>query len=101
MGEVSKATVLKFMEELESGEAVTLEASHREDVSIWVGAITQYLEGEENAVLFTAVVKGVAIAKIGCFNVSKQNPTALAVWVAGWQAKAEVKRFSLQLFCAG
>ena len=61
MGEVSKDAVLEFVDELESGEAVALKVSHEEDVSGWVSAISQYLEGTEGAVSFTELVKGLGM----------------------------------------
>lgn len=44
VGEVSKESVLEFVEELESGEAVAMKVSHEEDVSAWVAAISTYLQ---------------------------------------------------------
>ena len=58
VGEISKDAVLEFVDELESGEAVALKASHEEDVSAWMGAITEYLEMAEGAVSFAELVKG-------------------------------------------
>ncbi|ABW33085.1 hypothetical protein [Acaryochloris marina] len=58
VGEVSKDAVLEFVEELESGEAIALKVSHEEDVSAWVGAILEYLEGTEGEVSFGELVNG-------------------------------------------
>ncbi|ABW31903.1 hypothetical protein [Acaryochloris marina] len=44
VGDVSKESVLKFVEELESGESVAMKVSHEEDVSAWVAAISTYLQ---------------------------------------------------------
>ncbi|KAI9129191.1 hypothetical protein [Acaryochloris sp. CCMEE 5410] len=64
VGEVSKESVLEFVEELESGEAVALNASHEEDVSAWVGAIRQYLEKIEGAVQFGDLVEGLGFPAV-------------------------------------
>lgn len=56
VGEVSKDTVLEFIDELESGEDVALKVSHEEDVSAWVNAIQEYLEKTSGAVKFVALV---------------------------------------------
>lgn len=47
VSEVSKDAVLEFVDELESGEEVALKVSHEEDVSAWVDAIREFLEGEK------------------------------------------------------
>ena len=60
-GEVSKDTVLEFVDELESGEAVALKASHEEDVSRWVSDIAKYLENASGAVSFAELVNGLGI----------------------------------------
>ena len=64
VGEVSKADVLEFVDGLESGEAVALKSSHEEDVSGWVSAISQYLEGIEGAVSFAELVKGLGMPAV-------------------------------------
>ena len=61
VGEVSKDSVLEFVDELKSGEAVALKVSHEEDVSGWVSAIAQYLEGAKGAVSFAELVKGLGM----------------------------------------
>ncbi|WP_299488148.1 hypothetical protein [Acaryochloris sp. IP29b_bin.137] len=64
VGEVSMESVLEFVDELESGEAVALKASHEEDVSGWVSAIAQYLEGAKGAVSFAELVKGLGMPTV-------------------------------------
>ena len=61
VGEISKDEVLEFVDELESGEAVAVGASHVEDVSGWVNAIGEYLEGFEGAVMFGDLVEGLGL----------------------------------------
>ena len=64
VGEVSKDAVLKFVDELESGEEVALKVSHVEDVGAWVSAIGEYLEGIEGAVLFGDLVEGLELPAV-------------------------------------
>ncbi|BDM83761.1 hypothetical protein [Acaryochloris marina] len=64
VGEVSKDSVLEFVDELESGEEVALKISHVEDVGAWVGAIREFLEGKEDAVLFGDLVRGLGLAPV-------------------------------------
>ncbi|ABW32059.1 hypothetical protein [Acaryochloris marina] len=64
VGEVSKDDVLEFVDELESGEAVALKVSHEEDVGAWVGAIHDFLEGKEDAVLFGDLARGLGFAPV-------------------------------------
>lgn len=64
VGEVSKDAVLEFVDELESGEAVALKASHEEDVSGWVSEIAVYLERVEGAVSFAELVKGLGMPNV-------------------------------------
>ena len=64
VGEVTKDAVLEFVDELESGEAVALKASHVEDVVGWVSAIQEYLEGVEGAVLFSDLVEGLGLPAV-------------------------------------
>ena len=64
VGEVSKKSVLEFVGELESGEAVALKVSHVEDVSAWVSAIREFLEDKEDAVLFGDLVRGLGLAPV-------------------------------------
>ena len=59
--EISKDAVLEFVDEMESGEAVALGASHVEDVGGRVSAISDYLERAEGAVLFAKLVKGLGL----------------------------------------
>lgn len=90
VGEVSKDAVLEFMDELESGKAVALEASHVEDVGAWVAEIREYLEGVEGAVLFAELVKGLGLPVVavwlgvllGGFRVEQQGGFYdQAIWV--------------------
>ncbi len=64
VGEVSKESVLEFVDELESGEVVALKASHEEDVSAWVGAISEYLKKAEGAVSFSELVKKMGLPMV-------------------------------------
>ncbi|MGR3279830.1 hypothetical protein ACSYAD_32770, partial [Acaryochloris marina NIES-2412] len=64
VGEVSKDSVLEFVDELESGEAVALKVSHVEDVGAWVNEIASYLEQAEGAVLFVELVRGVEMPAV-------------------------------------
>ena len=64
MCEVSKESVLEFVGELESGQAVALKVSHVEDVSTWVKAIRELLECKEDAVLFGDLVSGLGLAPV-------------------------------------
>ncbi|WP_299414522.1 hypothetical protein [Acaryochloris sp. IP29b_bin.148] len=62
--EVSKDSVLEFVDELESGEAIALKVSHVEDVSSWVSAIREYLEGTKGAVSFVELVQGLGLVPV-------------------------------------
>ena len=64
VGEVSKDSVLEFVDELESGEAIALKVSHVEDVSSWVSAIREYLEGTKGAVSFVELVQGLGLVPV-------------------------------------
>ena len=64
VGEISKDSVLEFVDELESGEEVALKVSHVEDVGVWVGAIREYLEGAKGAVSFVELVEGVRLPMV-------------------------------------
>ena len=64
VGEVSKDAVLEFVDELETGDAVALKVSHVEDVSAWVNAISEYLEGAKGAVSFVELLKGLGMPAV-------------------------------------
>ncbi|MGR3278999.1 hypothetical protein ACSYAD_28455 [Acaryochloris marina NIES-2412] len=64
VGEVSKDSVLEFVDELESGEAVALKVSHVEDVGAWVGAIRAFLEEEEVPILFGDLVRRLGLESV-------------------------------------
>lgn len=64
VGEVSKDSVLEFVDELESGEEVALKVSHEEDVSAWVNAIRKFLECKEDAVLFNDLVRDLGLGPV-------------------------------------
>lgn len=57
VSEISKDSVLEFVDELESGKEVALSASHAENVGQWVSEIREYLNGAVNEVSFTELVK--------------------------------------------
>ena len=64
VGEVSKNSVLEFVDELESGKEVALKVSHVEDVGAWVNAIQEFLEGKEDAVSFGDLVRGLGLVPV-------------------------------------
>lgn len=74
MGGVSKDSVLEFVDELESGKAIALEISHVEDVSGWVGAIREFLEGVEGSVSFAELVKGLEMPVVAVLFVCYLSP---------------------------
>ena len=91
VGEVSKDSVLEFLDELESGEVVALKVSHVEDVSGWVDAIRELLEGKEDAVLFIDLVRGLGLAPVavligvllGSFKVEQRGGFySQSIWVS-------------------
>jgi hypothetical protein len=64
VGEVSKATVLEFVGELECGETIALDASHEENVSEWVGAIQGYLERAEAPAALSELVRELGMSVV-------------------------------------
>ncbi|ABW33417.1 hypothetical protein [Acaryochloris marina] len=64
VGDVSKESVLEFVDELESGKEVALKVSHVDDVGAWVNAIAQYLERASEALSFAELVKGLGMPTV-------------------------------------
>lgn len=89
VGEVSKDTVLEFVDELESGEAVALGASHVEDVSGWVSAIAEYLEGAKGAVSFEELVKGLRMPVVAVW---------LGVLLGGFRVEQRGKFYGCEVY---
>lgn len=64
VGEVSKKSVLEFVDEQESGKEVALKVSHVEDVGAWVNAIRAFLEEEEVPILFGDLVRRLGLESV-------------------------------------
>lgn len=60
-------SVLEFVDELESREAVSMKVSHEEDASGWVSAISEYLENASGAVSFVELVRGLGMPMVEVF----------------------------------